>query len=209
MSFIFDIEKESQKAGVEPANPANHANPSRNVGRISSFSKISNQPPSNLGTEEGGDGDQPVVGKTANPLQEATRVLPPLDRALQAELTRLVKAFGASEAFSQQDTEEALQVALADPDGAILFYQDRVRQLLLDTNPKREARRKRVLEMLTENPTTRYAVLTDMDADPQAVILTLAIRGEATFELRIPRSSWDGILFMELLDKQIEQGTVH
>lgn len=64
-----------------------------------------------------------------------------------------------------------------------------------------EARRQRVLAMLADHPEKRYAALTDMQADREAVILTLAIRGQATCEFQIPREKWDGVLFLELLDR--------
>jgi hypothetical protein len=70
-----------------------------------------------------------------------------------------------------------------------------------------ERRRQRVLAMLTEHPTTRYAVLTDIGADPQAVIVTLAIRDRATCELRIPRAKYDGLLLLDLIEKH--GATVH
>ena len=70
-----------------------------------------------------------------------------------------------------------------------------------------EARRRRVLEMLAQNPTARYAVLTDTQADPEAVLLTLAIRGRATCELRIPRAKYDPFLLLALIERH--GGTVH
>jgi hypothetical protein len=68
-----------------------------------------------------------------------------------------------------------------------------------------EARRKQVLAMLRQRPGTRYAMLTDTKEDPQAVILALAIRDAGTCELCIPREKWDGVLFLEMLERH----TVH
>ena len=73
--------------------------------------------------------------------------------------------------------------------------------------PAMEARRQRVLAMLRDSPTITYAVVTDTDSDPDAVIVAMAIRGKASFELLIPRAKWDGVLFIDLLDKHC--GTVH
>jgi hypothetical protein len=70
-----------------------------------------------------------------------------------------------------------------------------------------EARRTRVLEMLAENPTARYAALTDLDAVPGVVVLTFVLRGEVTFDLYVPASKWDGVLFLDLLERH--SGTVH
>lgn len=75
------------------------------------------------------------------------------------------------------------------------------------TDPKAEVRRPRVLVMLAERPGIRYAVLTDTEADPEAVLLSLAIRGRATCELRIPRDRCDPFLLFDLIERH--GGTVH
>ncbi len=80
-------------------------------------------------------------------------------------------------------------------------------------DPAAEARRQRVLEMLAQHPGTRYAVLTDTEADRDAVIVALAIRGAmpdggtVTCELAIPRAKYDGVLLLDLIEKH--SGTVH
>jgi len=74
-------------------------------------------------------------------------------------------------------------------------------------DPRAEARRQRVLAMLAENPEARYALVTDTGADPDAVILTLAIRGRATCELAIPRAKYDGTLLVDLIERH--GATVH
>ena len=70
-----------------------------------------------------------------------------------------------------------------------------------------EARRLRVLKLLAANPSARYAVVTDSEGDPEGILLTLAIRGRATCELRIPRDRYDGALLLDLLERH--GGTVH
>ncbi|OGA54971.1 MAG: hypothetical protein A3F74_17500 [Betaproteobacteria bacterium RIFCSPLOWO2_12_FULL_62_58] len=70
-----------------------------------------------------------------------------------------------------------------------------------------ETRRQRVLAMLRENPTARYAIVTETESDPDAVIVTLAIRGRATCELQIPRDRYDGALLLDLIDRH--SATVH
>ncbi len=74
-------------------------------------------------------------------------------------------------------------------------------------DPAAEARRQRVLAMLAERPGIRYAVLTDSQADQEAVLLTLAIRGVGTCELAIPRAKYDGVLLLDLIERH--SGTVH
>ncbi len=75
-------------------------------------------------------------------------------------------------------------------------------------DPAAEARRQRVLAMLAERPDVRYAVLTDTEADPEAVLLTLAIRGRATCELAIPRAKYDGVLLLDLIEKHTSKATL-
>ncbi|MBI4191556.1 MAG: hypothetical protein HY525_13585 [Betaproteobacteria bacterium] len=74
-------------------------------------------------------------------------------------------------------------------------------------DPAVECRRQRVLEMLAQRPGTRYAAVTDIEAEPDAVILALAIRGVGTCELRIPREKYDGVLLLDLIERH--SGTVH
>src|SRR5215218_2043299 len=51
----------------------------------------------------------------------------------------------------------------------------------------RGARRQQVLTMLAQEPGLQYAITSDDDSEPDAVLVTLAIRGTATCELRIPK----------------------
>ena len=61
--------------------------------------------------------------------------------------------------------------------------------------------------MLADNPGIQYAMITDTDADPEAVILALAIRGRASCELRIPRAKFDPFLLLHLIERH--GGTMH
>ena len=83
----------------------------------------------------------------------------------------------------------------------------------MDQAPGFEARRSRVLAMLEALPGGRYALLTDDEADPEAVILAIAIRGlmpdgaTVTCELRFPRAKWDPFLMLDLMERH--GSTVH
>lgn len=68
-------------------------------------------------------------------------------------------------------------------------------------DPEAEARRQRLLALLAERPGIRYAILTDTKADAEAVLLTLAIRGQATCEFRIPRDRYDPFLLLDLIER--------
>jgi hypothetical protein len=61
----------------------------------------------------------------------------------------------------------------------------------------RERRHAKVLKMLGNR---KYAVLVE-DETTNPVIATCAIAGLATFELAIPRHSYNGLVLMELLEK--------
>ena len=74
-------------------------------------------------------------------------------------------------------------------------------------DPAAEGRRQRVVAMLAHNPGIQYAMITDIDADPDAVILALAIRGKATCEFRIPKAKYEPSLLLDLIQRQ--DGTVH
>ncbi len=113
-----------------------------------------------------------------------------------------VAALREAEAFEER-------AAIMEFDGGLSRAEAERLALAADTlpDPAAEARRQRVLEMLAERPGVRYAVLTDTEADPEAVLLTLAIRGRATCELRIPKAKYDPFLLLDLLERH--GGTVH
>ena len=64
----------------------------------------------------------------------------------------------------------------------------------------RECRRIQVLTELEAESSTRYAVcVADVSIDP--VIATVGIRDVTTFELVIPRHSYDSMVLLELIEK--------
>ena len=66
---------------------------------------------------------------------------------------------------------------------------------------KREERRAKVLAILEANPDTQRAFVTDTEAVPDNVILTMAIRNQYTFEMTIPKDRYDGFLVLEILNR--------
>lgn len=68
---------------------------------------------------------------------------------------------------------------------------------------KREERRQKVLLMLADNPETQRAFITDLNSDLDNVILTMAIRDVATFEMLIPKDKYDAFLILELLNHEM------
>jgi hypothetical protein len=64
-----------------------------------------------------------------------------------------------------------------------------------------QARRLRVLRMLANYPDAGYACVSDTEVDLPAVMLTLAIRDRGVFDVWVPRQKWDGVLFLQLLER--------
>lgn len=65
---------------------------------------------------------------------------------------------------------------------------------------KQDTRHQRVLEMLSNNPTLKYAVLVD-DATTNPITVTVGIRGLAVFDMEIPKSNYDGIALLQVIEQ--------
>lgn len=61
---------------------------------------------------------------------------------------------------------------------------------------------------LRGNPAMTYAMTAHDDIDPEAVILTLAIRGKGACEIRIPKSRYDAFALLELIEKHTTRETL-
>lgn len=66
----------------------------------------------------------------------------------------------------------------------------------------------KVIDKLQDDTDLRYAMETHLDADPETVILTLAIRGKGACELRIPKSCYDAFALLELIEKHTTRETL-
>lgn len=67
-------------------------------------------------------------------------------------------------------------------------------------DPQQEARRLKLLAMLDDAPETERAIITDIEGDPEGVILAMAIRGLATFELLIERERYDPVKLLGIIE---------
>jgi hypothetical protein len=67
-------------------------------------------------------------------------------------------------------------------------------------DPAAKARRQRVLAILTANPGFRYAVVTDTDAEPGAVVVQIGIRGVGSGEIVVASANYDGIVLLKALE---------
>ena len=77
----------------------------------------------------------------------------------------------------------------------------------LASNTQQKTRRQKVLAMLDENPDTQRAIYTDTDSDPSNVILTIAVRHLATYEMLIPKAKYDPFRLLALIEQH--GGSIH
>lgn len=120
----------------------------------------------------------------------------------EAELGALVASVGAAYSFTHDEQQEALALALSDPAAALQSYRamsDEVNRTFKPTPA--DDRIEKVIGKLQADPGLRYAMETHSDAEPEAVILTLAIRNKGACELRIPKSRYDAFALLELIEK--------
>ena len=66
---------------------------------------------------------------------------------------------------------------------------------------KEEVRHQKVIDMLESAPGIRYAMYAG-DASTDPVIVTVCIRGGATFELEIPYEKYDGMTLLEFIESK-------
>jgi len=62
-------------------------------------------------------------------------------------------------------------------------------------------RHQKVIDMLESAPGIRYAMYAG-DASTDPVIVTVCIRGGATFELEIPYEKYDGMALLEFIERK-------
>ncbi len=73
-------------------------------------------------------------------------------------------------------------------------------ELAEQTEAAKESRHLELLEMMrADDQGKKYFYLTDTDSNTRFVILAMAIRGVATFELKIPRERYDPFLLMKAI----------
>lgn len=78
-------------------------------------------------------------------------------------------------------------------------------KVVLPEDVKLEGRRQKVLKMLSENPETQRAIVTDLNTNLDNVILTIAIRDQYTFEMTIPREKYDAFALIEIINMGLIQ----
>ena len=66
---------------------------------------------------------------------------------------------------------------------------------------RREQRHNKLLAVLAANPDTKRAYSVDDEADPDNVIVSMVIRGVASFEITISKDRYDPFIFLGLIER--------
>ena len=98
-------------------------------------------------------------------------------------------------------TPLAMKTANPDPAEVVCCPQATYAEILEQQPNSSDERIKMMVAKLESEHGLRYAMETHNNAEPEAVILTLAIRGKGACELRIPKSRYDAIALLELIEK--------
>jgi hypothetical protein len=67
-----------------------------------------------------------------------------------------------------------------------------------------EKRRLKVLALLQNNPESARVVIADSDSNPNNIILTIALRDVATFEMLVDRAKFNPTELLNLLGEQVQ-----
>jgi hypothetical protein len=105
-------------------------------------------------------------------------------------------------------TPQEVKTANPDPVEVACCTQATHAEILEQQPNSSDERIKMVAAQLESDPGLRVCVETHDNAEPEAVILTLAIRGKGACELRIPKSRYDGITLLELIEKHTTRETL-
>jgi hypothetical protein len=107
------------------------------------------------------------------------------------ELVALVRRVYTAEGWQPADITEAIKIALADYHSALVCFTDLARS----------QRYGKALAMLNSTPDMQRALVANLDDLPGQVILTIAKRGVAVFEVQMPVEKYDPFKIMALVDK--------
>jgi len=77
----------------------------------------------------------------------------------------------------------------------------------LTSDTQQNARRQKVLAMLEENSNKQRAVYADTESDQDNVILAIAVRHLATYEMLIPKEKYDPFRLLALIEQH--GGSIH
>jgi hypothetical protein len=131
----------------------------------------------------------PVTPKKTISVKD-TAITPKQEKTIRTWLTHIGEP--------EEDHYIVLNKCRRNPE-ALAYYLERATEYAC------EQRRQKVLKMLAENPDRQRAYITDTETDQDNVILTVAIRGMAAFEMLIPKIKYDPFLLFEMIGKELLQ----
>ena len=94
-----------------------------------------------------------------------------------------------------------LDISPADDLSVEFVQQLKQRKTEILSELQREDRQNKVLTMLEANPDKQRAVYADTESDQDNVILTIAVRHFATYEMLIPKAKYDPFRLLELIEQ--------
>jgi hypothetical protein len=118
------------------------------------------------------------------------------DRLLQPSdvATATVATLATVDRGEAANVAKVAEVAVANSEGT-------TGELTSDVLSPADERRKAVLDMLEQEPSTTHAFITDDLTESNCVIVTVGIRGIGTCDLRIPREKYDGLAVLKLIEE--------
>ena len=84
---------------------------------------------------------------------------------------------------------------------SVAVAKQKTNKAALPEDAESEERRKKVLKMLEDRPEIQRAFVTDTGSDRHNVTLTIAIRGQYSYELEIPKDRYDPFLLLEIIER--------
>ncbi|MXS83691.1 hypothetical protein [Nitrosomonas oligotropha] len=84
---------------------------------------------------------------------------------------------------------------------SVAVAKQKTNKAALPEDAESEERRKKVLKMLEDRPEIQRAFVTDTETDSKYVIVTIAIRGQYSFDMQIPKDRYDPFLLLEIIER--------
>jgi len=109
----------------------------------------------------------------------------------ERELDLLVDFVATSNNFTEQEVFEGRKNALNDLDSALVCFRELAAA----------CRVVKANAILAENPEQQRAIFTDIDSDPNNVILTIALRGLSICVVHISKARYDPFQLLDLIEK--------
>jgi hypothetical protein len=129
-----------------------------------------------------------IPGKNKKKLSNIAAITPEQIQKIQTWLNEICE--------QEEDQHIVINKARRDPEALAYF-------LAQANNHMCQKRQEKVLAMLESNPDKQRAYLTEIEPTTGDVILTIGIRGKATFEMEIPKAKYDAFLLAKMIDKDL------